>query len=90
MNWMSRPDDAPPTWIVDQLANHLGGIRVAVRLAAGKIIVGALDGAAQDHTSLKLEVGSRARDIPSEEIVAYAFVDDEALDRSDELRGQFI
>lgn len=86
MDWITRPDDAPPTWVVDQLAGRLGGIGVAVRREAGPDIEGSLDDMAHDRTTLTLEVGSRFVEIPSASVVAYRLLP-EQIDHSDELRG---
>lgn len=86
MDWITRPDDAPPTWVVDQLAGRLGGVGVAVRLDTGEAVAGGLDDLAQDRTTLTLEVGSGALEIQSEAVVAYVLLD-EVIDHSDELRG---
>jgi hypothetical protein len=86
MNWESRSDDDPPTWVVDELAGRLSGVGVAVRISTGKIIAGGLEDLAVDGTTLTLVGSTQAFEIQSEAVVAYALLD-AAIDHSDELRG---
>jgi hypothetical protein len=86
VDWIIRPDDAPPTWLVDELAGRLGGVGIAVRFGTGEVVAGGLDDMAQDRTTLTLEVGSGAVAIQSAAVVAYALLA-EVIDHSDELRG---
>ena len=85
MDWNVRPTDAPPTWPADVLATHMMGLPLTVELTDGSILEGRLDDVAKDRSAVEIDAGKIIR-VPSSEIVAYAFADED-IDHSDELRG---